>query len=235
MTNQERFIATDDLEQMARALFNGGMAPLPKDPLKRRNALAAEFSRAHVEIPNVSKRDVEKFAALGAPFKAIADSRQARVNEWLAALPQPLTHAAIREKLVRVLGERALGVRLLHARHAVAACLVLIDALEGRNTPLDLSASDADKLVARLDAAFGKPARVSLLPRGPHYIGDAAKLCAELADAVLAERASATPPAHPASAPKSSIKSAEQLAAAIRGESDPIKRAHLFSQFKNIN
>ena len=81
------YIKTETLESWAKQLFNGGMAPLPAEPMKRRATLAAEFTRAHLTIPGLSRRDVEKFAALGAPFQAIAEAREARVNEWLSALP----------------------------------------------------------------------------------------------------------------------------------------------------
>lgn|GEM_PF-2179882 len=176
---------TEALETLARELFNGALPKLPADALKRRAVLAKEFADAHLTIPGVCKPDAQKLAGLAPAFLAIADSRQRRVDAFIAALPPVVTHADIRARLVQVMGERALAVNLLHARHAVAACLVLLEKLEGRDVPLDLKGNAADKLVARLDAALGRPARESLLPRGPLHIGEAAKLAFELSAAVL--------------------------------------------------
>lgn len=226
------FVRTSDLEALARSMFNGALPKLPADPLKRRAVLAKEFADAHLSIPGFCKPVAAKLAGLAPAFRAIASSRQVRVDEWLSALPQPLTHAAIREKLVRVMGERALGVRLLNARHAVAACLVLLDALEGRNTPLDLNASDANKLVARLDTTLGKEARQHFLPRGPHYIGDAAKLCAELADALLALEAPSAPPTRASNSPAPVPAKAASKGTLTRAEFDTLSPSERMAAIK---
>lgn len=233
------YVKTSDLETLARELFGGGMGKLPPDPLKRRAALVGEFADAHLNVPGVAKPDGAKLAALPPALRAVAAGRQARVDAFIAALQPGVTIASVQAQLVQILGAREMSRNLLRAKEQIAAALVLVSILESGSAsaaqiPDDLIAA-AQRLGGKLDA-ISPDCRAHFIPRGSTIptVGRGIELLAQLCDAVLAERASATPPAHPASAPKSSIKSAEQLAAAIRAESDPIKRAHLFSQFKNL-
>lgn len=249
----QRYIATSDLETLAGALFNGGMARLPLDPMKRRVALAREFARAHVEIPGVTRRDAVKFAALGTPFKAIAAARQVRVDEFLAGIvPKPCAKR-VRQQLVQLLGEQALQLRLFNFRHSIAAAMILLDRLDGKaGTQLDLRHADAAKFAAKLDAAI-PGARHKFYPGGNsmHSIAGLA-LLSELAEALAESKAGTTAaatPARPAAAPSVPTRptvatkpagkpaappSAETLAAAVRAEADPAKRAALFAQLQAV-
>jgi hypothetical protein len=230
----QRYIATSDLETLAGALFNGGMAPLPLDPNKRRVALAREFARAHVEIPGVTRRDVVKFAALGTPYKAIAAARQVRVDEFLAALVPKPSVENVRQKLVAALGEQALQIKVFNWRHSIAAAMILLDRLDGKaGTQLDLRHADAAKFAAKLDAAI-PGARQKFYPSGnvSHPLRGLS-LLSELAEALAAT------PARPAAAPKPAAPkptrvTRESLAAAIRAEPDAHIRAALYQHFTSI-
>ena len=236
----QRYIATSDLETLAGALFNGGMAPLPLDPMKRRGALAKEFARAHVEIPGVTRRDAEKFAALGTPFKAIAAARQARADTYLAGLAPKPTANSVRQQLVTALGEQALQIKVFNWRHSIAAALVLMDRLEGKaESNLDLRHADAVKFAARLDATI-PGARQKFYPGGnvSHPIAGLS-LLAELAEALDESQAGTTAAATPkrpgpATTAKPARVTRESLAAAIRAEADPAKRAALFAQLQTV-
>lgn len=190
------FIQTDKLEVLARQLFNGALPKLSGDGFKRRHQLAKEFTDAHLTVPGIAKPDAAKVAALTPAFKAIASSRQARVDAFIAALPQPISHKTLRDKLVLAMGEQALQVKLLNCRHTVACALVMIDALEGRDTKLDLLANHcADggkRLLDRLDGTLGRPARESLMPRGPLQIGAMIALLDGLGDALNESKAGIT-------------------------------------------
>ena len=240
----EPFIRTDDLETLARELFNGALPALPSDGMKRRAALAKEFTAAHLAIPGVSLPTAAA-AKLAPAFDAIRKTRQARADTFLASLQSPPTVAGVRAQLVAVLGERALQANLLHARHRVACALVLLDTLEGHaGSVLDLNAADGGKLlVDRLDDAFGKDARQSLLPRGVNYFGESLCLLNDLAEAVADARAgnhpTANPPTkRPASAPATKpagpALSADDLGKQVRAENDPQKRAALFAQLQSL-
>ena len=234
-TSAARSYSTDDLETLAREIFNGALPQLPGDGTKRRAALAKEFVGAHLNVPGVAKPDAAKLAVLAPTFKAIAASRQVRVDAFLAKLvPQP-TVGSVRQKLVAVLGERALKANVLRAHHQVACVLVLLDALEGRDTAIDLHLADSgQKLVARLDATFGKAARESLLPRGPGYLTEGLALLTNLADAV-ADHQAVVVVAAPKPAGKPAVRpTAETIAAAVRAEADPAKRAALFAQLQTV-
>lgn len=186
------FIKTDALETLARELFNGALPKLPLDGVKRRAALAKEFADAHIVIPGLSKRDPVKFAALGTPFKAIADGRQRRADSFLATLPQPVSRNALRDKLVIALGEQALQVKLLSAHNAVACALTLLDALERKDAKLDLLtnhiADGGKAFLAKLDTAFGAGAGARILPSGPLRIASMFELLDGLADALAESR-----------------------------------------------
>lgn len=196
------FIQTNDLETLARELFGGALPKLPLDGVKRRAALAREFAAAHLTVPGVAKPDGAKFAALGTPFKAIAASRQARVDAFIAALPQPVSRNALRDKLVIALGEQALQVKLLSAHNAVACALTLLDALERKDAKLDLLtnhiADGGKAFLAKLDAAFGAGASARILPSGPLRIASMFELLDGLADALAESKAgvgfATTPP-----------------------------------------
>ena len=244
-TSAARSYSTDDLTDLARELFNGALPKLSGEGFKRRSQLAREFAAAHLSVPGVSKPDPAKLAALAPAFRAIAASRQARVDAYLAGLvPQP-TVGSVRQKLVAVLGERALKANVLRAHHQVALVLTLLDSLDGRDTALDLNLSDSgQKLVTRLDVTFGKAARENLLPRGPGYLTEGLALLTNLAEALADHQAGvvvAAPsaPTRPTAAPKPAGKpaappSAETLAAAVRAEADPAKRAALFAQLQAV-
>lgn len=234
-------VPTDALEAIARELFNGALPKLPASaPNRRRALLAAEFERAHLTLPGISKRNAATFAALGAPFRAIAEARQARVDAFIAALPKPISQAELRIKLAMAIGDQALKARLHNVRHSIAAALVLIDRLDGRDTEIDFNAFAGAKLVDRLDTVFGQSARQQMLPRGPLFVGDTVRLVAALADAVIDSRDSeaTTKPRqfNPARIPaaSSSSLSAAELGKLIRAESDPKKRAALFSQLQTV-
>lgn len=190
------FVPTDKLEILARELFNGALPKLPADGMKRRSALAKEFADAHLNVPGVAKRDAQKFAAIGTPLQAIAASRQARVDAFLAALPQPITERALRDKLVIALGEQALQVKLMSAHNAVACALTLLDALERKDAKLDLLtnhiADGGKAFLAKLDAAFGAGASAKILPQGPLRLGAMSELLDGLADALADSRAGMT-------------------------------------------
>lgn len=243
-TSAARSYSTDDLETLARAIFNGALPKLSGDNWKRRSQLAKEFVGAHLNVPGLCKADPAKAAALAPAFRAIAASRQGRVDAWLAGLvPKPSANS-VRQKLVAVLGERALKANVLRAQHQVACALVLLDALEGRDTALDLHLADSgQRLVTRLDAAFGKAARESLLPRGPAYLTEGLALLTNLADAVADQQAGTTTAAHPArtapapaaAVPKPTRATRESLAAAIRAEPDAHIRAALYQHFTTIS
>ena len=189
------FVPTDKLETLARELFNGALPRLSGDGWKRRCQLAKEFAAAHLSIPVLPKPDAKEHAALAPAFKAIAASRQARVDAFLGTLAQPLTAKVLRDKLVTALGEKALALRLFNARHSVAAAMGLLDALEGRDTKLDLVtnhiADGGKQFLARLDAALGAGVSAKLLPQGPLRIGALNTLLDGLSDA-LAESKSGT-------------------------------------------
>lgn len=229
------FIKTDDIETLARELFNGALPKLPGDSVKRRNVLAREFAAAHLTIPGVCKADAGKFAALGPAFKAIAASRQARVDAFLTGIvPQP-TVGSVRQKLVAVLGERALKANVLRAQHQVACVLVLLDVLEGRDTAMDLNLADSgQKLVARLDATFGKAARETMIPRGPGYFTEGLALLANLADAVADSKPVATVPKPAPAATPATPTTADTLCQQIRAEGNPQRRADLFAQLQTV-
>ena len=187
------FIPTNKLEALARELFNGALPRLSGDGWKRRCQLAKEFADAHLAVPGVAKPDAAKLAALAPAFRAIAASRQARVDSFIAAQPQPITHQALRDKLVIALGEQALHAKLFNCRHTIACALVMIDQLEGRSAKLDLLtnpiADGGKQFLARLDAAFGVGASAKLLPRGPMQIGALNILLDGLSDAIAESKA----------------------------------------------
>ncbi len=228
MTTQKQFIRTEDLEQLANELFGSGMAPLPRDPLRRRSVLAAEFSRAHITIPGVSRRDESKFAALGTPFRAIAASRQARVDAFIAALEPRPTVDGVRARLVKIFGERALVQNLLHARKQIAFSLMLISELEGdaqAKVPDDLS--QAARLLADKLEAFG--AREKHIARGQTFptFGSGLALLSELTNAVLdngetsgtsPKSVPAAPSASPKPSPRTPAKASEHPPASPRPE-----------------
>lgn len=199
------FIPTDKLEALARELFNGAMPPLSGDGWRRRCQIAKEFAAAHLTVPGVATPDAKKLAALAPAFRAIAASRQARVDSFLAALPQPITHKALRDKLVIALGEQALQANLFNCRHTVACALVLLDQLEGRSAKLDLLtnpiADGGKQFLARLDAAFGVGVSAKLLPRGPLQIGALNTLLDGLSDALAESKAGVGFAAKPATTP----------------------------------
>ena len=234
-TSAARSYSTDDLETLARAIFNGALPKLSGDGFKRRRQIAKEFAGAHLTVPGVCKADPAKVAALAPAFRAIAAARQVRVDAFLAKLvPQP-TVGSVRQKLVAVLGERALKANVLRAHHQVACALVLLDALEGRDTAMDLNLTNSgQRLVTRLDATFGKAARATLLPRGPGYLTEGLALLSNLAEA-LADHQAGVVVAAPKPAGKPAVRpAAETLAAAVRAEADPAKRAALFAQLQTV-
>ncbi len=228
------FIQTDKLEVLARQLFNGALPKLSGDGFKRRHQLAKEFTDAHLTVPGVAKPDAAKVAALTPAFKAIAASRQARVDAYIAALPQPISHKTLRDKLVLAMGEQALQVKLLNCRHTVACALVMIDALEGRDTKLDLLANHcADggkRLLDRLDGTLGRPARESLLPLGPLQVGAMIALLDGLGDAVNDNKAGisfADTTSKPTTPPRATASTSNSFKSASPGGScKPAVSAH---------
>ena len=242
-TSAARSYSTDDLEKLARELFNGSLPKLSGDNWKRRSQLAREFAAAHLTIPGISKPEAAKLAKLAPPFKAIAASRQGRVDSFLAGIaPQP-TVGSVRQQLVSVLGEQALQLRLFNFRHSIAAAMILLDRLDGKaDTQLDLRHADAVKFAARLDAAI-PGARQKFYPGGNamHSLAGLAllaDLAAALADSQAGATAAATPartaPAPAAAEPKPTRATRESLAAAIRSEPDAHIRAALYQHFTSI-
>ena len=237
------FYQTDALEALARELFAGALPQLPGDGVKRRLALAREFAGAHLSVPGVAKPDAAALAALAPAFRAIAASRQGRVDAWLAGLvPKPSANS-VRQKMVAVLGEQALQLRLLNFRHSIAAAMILLDRLDGKAaTQLDLRHADAAKFAARLDAAI-PGARQHFYPGGNamHSIAGLA-LLSDLASALAESQGgtlTAATPARPTAATKPAGKpavrpTAETIAAAVRAEADPAKRAALFAQLQTV-
>lgn len=225
------FIPTDKLELLARELFNGALPKLPADGMKRRNVLAKEFAAAHLLIPGVAKPDAAKLAALAPAFRVIAASRQAHVDAFLKTIAPKATVGSVRQQLVAVLGEQAVQLRLLNARHSIAAALVLLDRLDGNaDAQLDLSHADANRFEARLDAAI-PGARAHFYPGGKvGYVLSGLDLLAQLADA-LAD-GSGKPSAAQANQP--ARDTADDLAKQIRAESDPAKRAAIFAQLQTV-
>lgn len=233
------YIPTADLEKLARELFDGALPALPRDGVKRRSVLAREFAAAHLLVPGVVMPDAKKRAALAPAFRAIADSRQARVDAFLKTITPKPTVGSVRDLLVRELGEQALQVRVLNARHSIAAALVLLDRLEGKtDSRLDLCHADPQKFVARLDAAM-PGARQHFYPGGDvNHSLRGLYLLAELADAVAESKAVvgivASAGLHSPKAKPAPI-SAESLAAAIRAERDAGTRARLYQQFTALS
>jgi len=186
---------TDKLEVLAHQIFNGALPRLSGNCQKRRAQLAKEFTAAHLKIPGFSQPDPAKLAALDPTVRAIADSRQARVDAYLASLPEPVSLASVRQRLVASLGERAIVFNLMHAKQQIAAALVLVSALEGEAPGASLGTSGAS-LVSKLDKLLGADARQQCLPRGTSYPLDNLRLLSDLASALIdARAASATPKA----------------------------------------
>ncbi len=190
------FIKTEVLEKLAKQIFGDALPSLPRAEDARRDAIAAEFSAAHLNVPGVSRRDETKFNRLAAPFRVIAENRQQRVDSYLANLTPPPTVATTREKLVRALGERALAGNLLHARRQIALSLLLISALEGEsNATVPANQTEAARLLAgKLDLLGAKE---KFIGHGQSFpsIGSGLALLAELADAVNDERTPSPAPA----------------------------------------
>ena len=231
-----RFYSTDALEILARELFNGALPQLPGDGVKRRLALAREFAAAHLTVPGVCKPDPAKAAALAPAIKAIASSRQARVDAFLAGLTPKPTANSVRRQLVTALGEQALQIKVFNFRHSIAAAMILLDRLDGKaDTQLDLRHADAVKFAAKLDAAL-PGARQKFYPGGnvSHPLRGLA-LLAELAEAVAESKAGTPTAATPArTGPAPTRVTRESLAAAIRSEPDAHIRAALYQHFVTI-
>lgn len=229
------FYHTDALEALARALFNGAMPKLSGDNWKRRRQIAKELCAAHLAIPGVCKPDPAALEQLAPAYRAIAASRQARVDVFLAGLVPKPTASSVRQQLVSVLGEQALQLRLFNARHSIAAALALLGRLEGRATPLDLGKCDAQQFAAKLDDAL-PGARQHFYPDGNvmHSLRGL-DLLSELADAVAESKAGTTTAAPPArTAPAPTRVTRESLAAAIRSEPDAHIRAALYQHFVTL-